>query len=73
MVSARRLWLARQLPSNLNGTRLACRAFYDVFQRKQTKHGALLDWLSCNLAAAWPASHAAANVLSRAVGDIRDA
>lgn len=60
----------RQMPPKLNGVRLACKAFYDVFQSKQTRHAVLLEWLSCNLAAAWPASRAGANVLTRAAGDI---
>lgn len=32
--------------------RLACSAFYTVFQRAQTKHGALLAWLAASLKAA---------------------
>ncbi|KAF2630852.1 hypothetical protein BU25DRAFT_408126 [Macroventuria anomochaeta] len=31
---------------------LACKAFYTVFQRAQTKHGALLAWLEASLKAA---------------------
>jgi hypothetical protein len=37
--------------------RLACKAFNDVFQWKQTSHRTLVDWLKHEMEASWPASH----------------
>jgi hypothetical protein len=36
--------------------RLACKAFNDVFQWRQTSHARLLDWLKGEIALSWPPS-----------------
>lgn len=40
----------------MTSDRLACKAFSAVFQRRQTRHHALLAWLRGRLAAARPSS-----------------
>jgi len=50
--------------------RLACKAFNDVFQPKQTRHRRLLDWLDHALTVAWPSSHRESAALLRVVTGI---
>ena len=52
----------------LGGARLACRAFRDVFQKRQTKFAVLLAWLDDGLVAAWPTSRAERRLLEGAAG-----
>jgi hypothetical protein len=47
--------------------RLACKAFNDVFQWKQTSHRTLLDWLKGEIESSWPASHLEQAALLRVV------
>jgi hypothetical protein len=47
--------------------RLACRAFKTVFQRKQTQHAALMEWLEGQLAAVPPVNSAERRMLEDAV------
>jgi hypothetical protein len=47
--------------------RLACKAFADVFQRRQTQHGALLAWIERRMAAVRPLSRAERCMLDDAV------
>jgi hypothetical protein len=48
--------------------RLACKAFYTVFQRAQTKHGALLAWLQASLEAARTSDAVERGMLEAAAG-----
>ena len=46
--------------------RLACRAFWAVFQRRQTRHATLLTWLNSSLAAVSPTCRTDARIMDNA-------
>ena len=56
----------------LTKDRLASKAFETVFQRKQTRHGALLKWLRARLAAVRISSTTEREVLEAAIGRQRE-
>ncbi|KAJ9663453.1 Telomerase reverse transcriptase [Coniosporium apollinis] len=47
---------------------LACKAFQDVFQRRQTRFAVLLAWLEDGLLAAWPTSRVERGLMEGAAG-----
>jgi hypothetical protein len=51
--------------------RLACKAFNDVFQWKQTKYRLLLDWLQHQMEVSWPSSQVEAAGLLQVVDTSR--
>lgn len=53
--------------SLMNHGRLACKAFDAVFQRRQTRHRALLAWLRSSLAAVRPSGSAERCMLEGAI------
>lgn len=55
-------------PLTWDGARLACKAFQDVFQRRQTRFAALLAWLESGLVEAWPTSRVERGLLDGVVG-----
>jgi hypothetical protein len=55
--------------ANRKVSRLCCKAFSDVFRKRQTKHRALVAWLAATMTTAWQtASTSERAALQRLIG-----